>query len=106
MDNAKAVRRQQAIIELSAPFLGKNAFDKFGTGPKTECQRRVNDFRPRISDYKGAMRLLWSIIELLAAFVGKTAYDTIVTMSRNEHQHSISDFWSCILDNLMAIERR
>jgi hypothetical protein len=46
------------------------------------------------------------MIKLLAALLGKNAYDKIVTMSQNEHQQSVNDFWSCILDNLTAMECR
>jgi len=52
------------------------------------------------------MRLLWSIIELSAAFLGKNGYDKIITMSQNERQQSVTNCWSCILQNLTAMECR
>jgi len=52
------------------------------------------------------MRLLWSIIELSAAFLGKNGYDKIITMSQNERQRSVTNCWSCILQNLTAMECR
>jgi hypothetical protein len=69
-------------------------------------QRSDHDFRPCIFETHGPVRLHWSLIELSASVLGQIAQDQIITMSQNERQPSIKDFWSCILHNLMAIERR
>jgi len=89
---------------------------------------RVNDFRPCIMEIQGAVGLHWCIIELSATVLGKIASDKIVTMSHNDSQRSfngasmelqwsfngasmecqlsVNNFWSCILQNLTAIEHR
>ena len=60
---------------------------------------------PFILKYQGAVRLSWSIIKQLTTFLGKNAYDEVVTISQNESQRSVHDYWSCILNNLTAMER-
>jgi len=47
-----------------------------------ERQWSINDSRPCIMKYHGAVRLLWSINELLDAILGKTAYDNLVTEAK------------------------
>jgi len=73
---------------------------------KNERKRSVNNFRPCILEYQGAMRLLWSIIEPSPSILGKNADDKIVTMYQSERQRSVNDFWSCIMDNPTAMDRR
>jgi len=64
----------------------------------------VNDFRPCISEYNGAVRQHWSKIIQLAFILGTNACDTILTMSVNERQWSVNGSWSWIFNTLRAIE--
>jgi len=74
--------------------------------PNNQCQRSVNNSRSCNWENQGAIELHWSIIELSAAILGQNAYDRIVIMSQNHRQGSVNDFWSCIFDNLTAMECR
>jgi len=76
----KGLTLLSSIIELASAFLGKMLAKTSSPCPKNDCQRRVNNFRPCVLEYKTGMRLLLSIIELSAAFLGKNAVDNLVTM--------------------------
>jgi len=62
------------------PFYAKMLSMSSSLSPENERQRSVNDLRPCILEYQGAVRLLWSMIELAATFLGKNAFDDFVTM--------------------------
>jgi len=74
--------------------------------PKNERQRSINDLRPSILEYRGAIQLQRSIIVLPAALLGEYASDKIVTMSQNDRQRSANNFCTGILDDIPGMERR
>jgi len=90
-------------LNYRPPFLATMLLTTSSKCPTIERQWSVNEFRPCILEYWGAMGQLWFIIELSATFLGKNAYDMIVTMSQNERQWSVNDLWSCLLENPTAM---
>ena len=90
LENQRAVRHNCSIIELSAAFLVKTAWDKIVTMYQNERQRSVNNFWSCILDNLTAIERRIPTISLSAAFNGKNASDDIASASYNwvptEHQ--------------------
>ena len=55
LDNQGAMQLHWSIIELSAAFIGKNAYNKIVTMTQNKRQWSVNDFRSRILDNQTAI---------------------------------------------------
>ena len=110
MENARAAWRHWTIIEQSSAFQCQNDCDNFATMSyiwvSTERQRLLT---LQLGKCKGCAATL-THNQTISRLSGQNCWwperNHVPKSASTEYQQSVNDFWSCILDNLTAMERR